>query len=270
MSEPGSGPSPSDDDSLLVAYLDDQLADTERRALEIRLRREPALHVRLEQLKSIDMNIGPAFDTLLDHAPALRLEHSLDRILAGIPSARQTGTGYRWFAGIAAGLVLVAIGFGLGQLRPTDRDTAGNTFIADGHAEDWRNAIAEYAALYTPETFAKASDAATQAQELARLGTRLGLDLTPQRINLAGISYKTTQIFSYDGAVLGQIAFADESGAPILFCIIANAEKDFGIRQERRGALTSASWARDGRGYMLIEFFPLVLSLSKEAVRLAE
>jgi hypothetical protein len=48
------------------------------------------------------------------------------------------------------------------------------------------------------------------------------------------------------------IAYVDAQGAPILLCIIDNHAPDSGMRSERRGELSLATWSRGGRGHLVI------------------
>ena len=61
------------------------------------------------------------------------------------------------------------------------------------------------------------------------------------------------------------IAYVDPSGAPVLFCIHANHAPDAPMQSERRGDLSLAWWARDGRGHLVIGHIP-----EERAVALAQ
>ncbi len=107
--------------------------------------------------------------------------------------------------------------------------------------------------LYTNETFAFVSpDRQTEALELSAVGSRVGADLTPEKVALPGLDFKVAFILSYEGAPLAELAYVDKTGAPILFCIIADKGADAPAKAETREALSLASWSRDGRGYLVI------------------
>ncbi|MBP0651175.1 hypothetical protein J8J40_29385, partial [Mycobacterium tuberculosis] len=87
--------------------------------------------------------------------------------------------------------------------------------------------------LYTPETFsARSSDASALRSDLARLGDRLGLALTPERIAVPKAEFLGAQMLAYDDATLGQIAYVDAAGNPLLFCIYAQGGPDAPPRRE--------------------------------------
>ncbi|RFB81444.1 hypothetical protein [Methylovirgula sp. 4M-Z18] len=243
-----------DDDAVLVAFVDGKLDDAATIALQARLANEPDLLLRLTQIRAGDVAFAPAFEALLAQAPTTRLEASLSQLLASHPvQAAPRARGWR----VAAALALLACGIVLGRFAPSWVAAPQSFIAANEQKEDWRMAVAEYAALYTTETFAGSPpDASAQADELARLGEKVGLTLRPDRIALSDAQYRGAQILAYGKAALGQIVYTDAAGHPILFCMIANGEADTGPHSENRGAFSSVAWAHDGRGYILIAPLP--------------
>ena len=75
-------------------------------------------------------------------------------------------------------------------------------------------------------------------------------------MRLPDLQFKLALILSYDGSPLGEIAFVDPRGAPVLFCVIANGAADAPMRSKRRGELSLSSWSRAGRGYLVIGRLP--------------
>jgi anti-sigma factor RsiW len=74
-------------------------------------------------------------------------------------------------------------------------------------------------------------------------------------VRLPDLQFKVAFLLTYDGSPLGQIAFVDPRGDPVLFCVIANGA-DSPTRSERRGELSLSSWSRAGRGYLVIGRLP--------------
>jgi anti-sigma factor RsiW len=156
--------------------------------------------------------------------------------------------------GVAAAVILFCVGLLAGRYTPSWLVPASQIAAPDEQREDWRQAVAEYMSLYTSDTFA--GKTSSQRDELAALGAKIGLALTLDRITLANLQFKDAQIFNYDGAPLGQLAYVEPGGGPVLFCVIRNLQPDAPIRMEKREGFTVASWAREGRGYMLIGRLP--------------
>jgi anti-sigma factor RsiW len=245
--------SADDDDSLLVALIDGRLGGDAIQAVEARLASDPHYRERLSQLQAGGRPFASAFESLLDAAPVVRLRAALDarnedgsvERLGRAPSLLRRNR-----FGIAAAVVLFCVGLMAGRYAPSWPIPSSQVAASDERGEDWRQAVAEYMSLYTSDTFS--GRATSQQDELAAIGAKIGLVLTPDRIALANLQFKNAQIFNYDGAPLGQLAYIDSGGDPVLFCIIRNSQADATMTIEKREGYTVASWARDGRGYMLI------------------
>jgi anti-sigma factor RsiW len=235
------------EDALLVAFIDNQLDEARRKALAARLVVEPELRARIERLAAGGLPFRRAFEVELAEAPLARMQERLDG-LAGAENhspARPART--RWIAAAAAALALLLIGWGIGRYAPI---ASAPTSVASDNDEDWRQAVAEYVSLYTPDTFAGGADAKASEAALALLSQKLGVALTPASVALPDLTLKRADMLAYDGAPLGQVAYLD-SGGPVVFCIIRNGEKDEPISVEKREDVTLASWGRGGRGYLV-------------------
>jgi anti-sigma factor RsiW len=220
--------SEDDEDARLVAYIDGELDKDERAAVEERLTTDADLRARLMRLREGERPFVAAFEALLERAPVERLRASLAEHVAR-QERRRTSIGH----------------YGPGWL-------AGGT---EGGDEDWRQSVVEYAAFYTPETFG--SEPASKAKDLALVGAKLGLPLTPERIALANLEFKDAQILNFRGAPLGEVDYLDPATGPVLFCIIRDSEPNAAMKTETRGEFAVASWARDGRGYIVIGKLPV-------------
>ena len=242
-----------DDDQDLTALIDGELEEPRRSALMARIENDPALKSRFEALRAAGVNASSAFDRMLADAPLARLRAALPpeppRLAASTPARRNWGA--RGFAlrELAAGL---AIGFLAAAALAWA--TLGGPPRED---EDWRSAVLEYMDLYTHETFAfPAPDAAMQEQQLAAVGGRVGVKLTPDTVAVPGLDYRVAFILGLDGVPLGEIAYIDPAGEPTLFCILDQAAPDAALSIERRGDYTLASWARQGRKFLVIGRLP--------------
>jgi anti-sigma factor RsiW len=234
----------TDEDQELVAMIDNELDEERRSRLLARLEKEPALRARYEALRDAGAPIGAAFDALLVQAPLARLRQA-------IPPETAVRRAPRRFAGLA--FRELAAGFVIGLLAAGA--AAWLTLGAQRGDEDgdWRSAVVDYMGLYTNETFAFVSpDRETQAKELSAVGKRVGADLTPENASVPGLDFKVAFILAFDGAPLGEIAYVDPTGAPTLFCVIANGAADAPLHSEKRSEFALASWTRNGRGYLVI------------------
>jgi len=238
-----------DDDRKLTAYLDGELDEAERAALDARLSANPTLRARLEALRGAADRTRLAFATLLETAPLADMQTRLDAALAGSP-ARAAPPWRQRVAAIAAAAAIVAFAVGLG---------AGRWSVGSGgglaERDDWRQAVVEYMALYTPESFGEAVSPRL-GDELASLSRRLEAPLDVDRLKVDDLSPRRAELLQYDGAPLGQIGYLD-GATPVALCILRDGEPDAALATSSRGGFAVASWAQGGRGFMLIGKIPV-------------
>ena len=244
-----------EDDAELVALIDNELDEGRRTALLARLAADESLRRRYEELREAGAPLAASFDELLRQAPLARLR-------AALPAAEPRSSSR--FGGLA--LRELAAGIVIGLFAAGLVAWAAWSFGLLCSREDWRAAVAEYAQLYTDDTFAPLKpDHALEAAQLSFVGAKVGADLTPENVALPDLRFTTAFMLSHEGRPLGVIAYVDPTGAPVLFCIHANHAPDAPLRSERRGDLSLASWSRGGRGHLVIGHMP-----EERAVALAQ
>ncbi len=250
-------------DEELVAYLDGELTPDARRRIAQRIAADHDLQRRLILLSGGNRPFRDAFEPLLEQAPQARLE----AMLANLPAARtaeaeNTRPTGRWRFGTraaAASLFLFLVGFGAGWLAPALRQFVRDQIVTEtaSDEDDWRQAVAEYLSLYTSETLAAIpDDAAMREQEIAAVGAKMGIGLTPQRVALPGLTFKRAQLLEYDRKPLGQIAYLDPDSGPLALCITMNDDPNTGLQIEQRQGFNVVYWSRGRHSFMVIGRVP--------------
>ena len=89
-------------------------------------------------------------------------------------------------------------------------------------------------------------------QELAAVGGKLQLDLTPENVAVAGATLKRTQLYSFHDMPLAQISYLSPSEGPLAFCVIVNGKPDHDPAFEVREGFNIVYWNKDGRGFLVI------------------
>ena len=229
-------------DAQLVALIDGELDEESRRNLLTRLDTDEALRARYERLREGPASIAAAFDLMLAQAPVERLKAALPTD-AGVQRNRRFLQRFALrdlAAGFVAGLIVAGA-------------AAWIIFALTGDEDNWRAAVVDYMKLYTNDTFAMSSPPPQiQAAQLQAVGAKVGAALAPETVTLPDLTFRVAFNLAYEGSPLGEIAYTDPTGAPVLACIIADKSANAPIRVERRDGFTLASWARDGRGYLVI------------------
>jgi len=238
---------PASLDEDLTAYLDGELPAAARENLEARLAGDAEARSRLAVLGRGRPDAAP-FDLVLDMAPIDRLEAMLAAAGTAAPRRRSSFDALR---AVAAGIMLVAAaGIGFAVARAT-----APTEVAEVH--NWRDVVADYVGLYTPETFAFApADPAAYAPRLAQVGEGLGLALDPAAVSIPGLDLRGALLFHYDGKPLGQVTYVSTDYGPVAFCIIRNGRPDAPPAFEERRGLNVVFWNDGGLGYLVIGTMP--------------
>src|SRR5579872_2359094 len=234
------------DDCRLVAYLDNQLDKAERGAIETRLNIEPDLRARFDKLAAGGLPFRAAFDVALAETPLERIRAKIDALAPLSEASRSAARPARRMSAAAAAIGLLVLGWGIGHYIPVPSAPP----LVASEDSDWRQAVAGYVSLYTTQTFTNAEDTRSNETALTQLSQTLGVALSPVSIALPELTLQRVETLAYDGAPLGQIAYLD-AGEPIVFCIIRNGEKDAPLAIDKKDELAIASWAHDGRGYLV-------------------
>ncbi|AYF47460.1 transcriptional regulator [Pseudomonas fluorescens] len=226
-------------DEQLVAYLDGELDADQRRVIADQIHAHPAVAARLEVLRCADMPFKDAFDSVLDQAPTDRLQSMLN----ALPPAAVPALSRRRFLAVAAGFAVAGV-------------VADRLFLAWPHGEPgqgWRASVAEYMALYTPQTLDNLSaDPAAHLAQLSAVGTQLGLPLSPAAVALPGAEFRRAQSLDYDGVIIGQLTYLDPRHGPLALCITANKRAPATFATEQRRGMNVVYWASASHAFMLI------------------
>lgn len=262
-------------DEMLVAYLDGELALSDRTAVETALKDDVQIRDRLALLQDGERPWAEAFEAVLDQAPLAKLEAELAAAIQAqeeaVSVSDPAGAGsyetapandrgeQRWWRPAMAACVAVtlmvgfAAGYGTNEAQKPQIASAVGT-----EAEVWRQAVADYQALYSRETLSTAlSDPIVQSAGLLRVAEALGLALPDAVSKIPGLDYKRAQILKFGEQPLAQLAYLYRDDIPIAFCIVRLDEADQTARNEVRSGLNIVHWAKDGYSLMLVGDLPV-------------
>ncbi|MBA8881256.1 anti-sigma factor family protein [Phyllobacterium myrsinacearum] len=236
-------------DEMLVAFLDGELDSNTREQIEHLIESDDAVAERLRFLMSSSLPFRDAFDPLLDKAPKAKLEALLAEISPPVPVVAEQTSGWTRRGFLAAAVGFIAVGVAV------DRTFLGvqSSLHADQDGNDWRSVVAQYMSLYTSDTLGRGPvDVAAQTQQLRDVGAKLGLSLTPERVQLPGATLKRAQMLAYDGNALGQITYLDAMQQPMALCIVQSSKGAKAPDSEHRHGMNVVYWSNDTHAFMLI------------------
>ncbi|KQV32240.1 Fis family transcriptional regulator [Rhizobium sp. Root1203] len=240
-------------DEQLTAYIDGELPPDEAARVEAILDADERVAARLAFLSRSSLPFGQAFEPMLAAAPMAELQAMLEDLSAETkPISTPVRASRRGFLGaLAACLVAGAV---------VDRAFIGfqRRLVARDESSEWRAAVAEYIALYTPDTLAgPVPSREAQAAQLAIPEGKLGLSLSPETIALPGVDFKRALLLQYDDKPLAQIAYLDQETGPMALCIVRSdaGAKPPGV--EGRKGMNVIYWSSPSHAFMLIGHAPL-------------
>lgn len=212
-------------DEELTAFLDGE-ADAALTAL-IKLADDDAkVQARLAALQVDRAQVAKAMDSLLDAAPTYVA-----------PKTDAPRGAWKAPVGIAATLALGAL---LGWSIPkAPKDPS------------WTEAIASYQALYVKQTLSGAGGGPLQEENLAQLGSTLGVDLSAAS-SLAPLEFRRAQLLGFDGGPLVQIAYLTDDGTPVALCVLRLDGADRKPQSSVMMGMSAVAWQQDGFGFLLI------------------
>ncbi|WP_029353370.1 hypothetical protein [Bosea sp. 117] len=249
-------------DAELAAFMDGELDAERRREIERMIGADPEAGAMLREMTKARDALRGSFDglpPLPEHLRGFVTEVTAPGASMPRVAPRHPRRGVLALAGFAllAATFLLGVWFGARNLPGLPATPGGELAQHDAEsADDWRDAVAAYLALHTPETFRDVpADDALRGKELATVGARLGLDLAPGLVTLPGLTLKRSQLFDYDGLPLAQIAYVDDAGEPVALCVVkasgsSGAKAEAPSFEELHG-LNVYHWSAGRHGFMV-------------------
>ncbi|MEM9440609.1 MAG: hypothetical protein AAGA73_09215 [Pseudomonadota bacterium] len=231
-------------DEMLTAFLDGEADAASANRIMAALKTDPKLAKRIEALEIPKPMIRSAFDIAMQAAPVDRLEKTLDIKSANL-TIENTQRGRRAIVKIAAVAAVLAFALGLATGRFSWQPAGG---------EDWRVSVAEYQALYSPETLRSiVTDAVESHDSIRHVAAQVGAPIEPAVLQgLNGVQFKRAQVLRWRDDPLAQFAFLTHEGVPLAFCATPTQEANQPFDHQVLKGLASSSWVADGVAYMVI------------------
>jgi anti-sigma factor RsiW len=233
-------------DEAIVAWLDGEMRDDERRAFDQQLNDDADLAARVERLMQSNQPWEQAFAPLLEEAPVSRMEQKLNVLLHQPVNVKPQAKGVSRRSLIAASLSFLAVGVLAGRfIRPGEQKLSGEPEI--------RDLIAQYMSLYSAETLADINVTPQGLQSgLNRMQQDIGLTLTQAAVEIPEAELKSVRMLRYDSTSIAQMAYLHASFGPMALCISRSKTSDStALKHEVRRGLNLVWWRSKGYEYVL-------------------
>jgi anti-sigma factor RsiW len=256
-------------DAELVAFVDRRLPEARRRAIAECASKDSVLAERIALLTdgspSLEAtfrddltNVPPAVISKVEALAAYKQGSLVDssnivpitvqkQLTLAVSRRRWLTVASAMAASFAAGMVG---GKFLVGIEKTDQGIAGKL-----NENDWREAVAQYHALYGRQTIERLSPTNDeQMNELAIVSKALGHQLGGIDRSTPGYIYLRSQLLEFEGAPLVQIVFEAPDKIPIAFCLKRQriSARSAKVEIENRLGMPLAYWSRDGIDQLVV------------------
>lgn len=231
-------------DTELNAYLDGELSEEERRAVESRLAGDPESARRAAELARLDDAIRARYAPVLDEP----LPERMQALLSNSSGWTQRTSWMR----AAAAVLLLLIGGGAGfilrgMLEQPQAQTAGLvSFAVKAHA------------VYTPEVLHPVEVGASEEAHLVKwLTKRLGADVRAPALSAQGYTLLGGRLLPQPDGTAAQFMYEDGQGRRLtLYVRQADASEDTAFQFAASGELSAFYWIDRPLAYALVGELP--------------
>lgn len=224
-----------DTEARLMAYVDGELDAEAVGEVEALIAADPEARRLVEQFRATAALLRTACAEGFYAAPTLQLPVRRRPILQA----------YRRYASLAAvAVVAVVVGFG------------GGTLLANwpvSEREQLVNEIADYHTVQSKETKHLVEVPASEADDLKTwLGRRLDRHLEVPDLSASGLQFAGGRMLVIDGKPVAEFMYTRSDGPPVALCIARTGGAAAGVRVDRRGDLSLASWQDGTYTYVIV------------------
>jgi len=226
----------SDNDALLVAYVDGELDPDSVREVEKLLAEDPRAQQAVEIYRETSGLLRAACG---DHVYAGHAERLLP---APACVLRRAPRRYGWAIGVAmAACVAGFIGGANWVGRPTSE---GSAFAAE---------VADYHAVFAQDQKHLVEVQADRLAEITTwLGRRLERPFTVPDLTGEGLQFAGARLLAVNGRPVAQLMYTRAGGPPVALCVGKLAGAAAPIRQEQFGTQRTALWSDGSYAYIVV------------------
>ncbi|MEM5340319.1 anti-sigma factor family protein [Paraburkholderia azotifigens] len=277
------------DDTVLMAYVDDELSPQERQQIEDELRAHAELADKVALFKASRLPYREAFaeqklppvpaslvkrvdDLIRAHTEAAKrgtppvandaaMEHSA-QLPPSAPVRSRLRIAPAWLAvafvggAFCSGVVLrlaPGVGFAPGNNAVSSAGNTATVASTSMTSLPWVQVAASYQQLYSRDTVSHmwpdVSDAQSTVDEIR---TEDGIALRVPDLSKAGLRFIGVQRLKFHGRPLVQIVYLPQKGDPVALCVIKEDKANQPVASQRIDTMNVVTWRESKLGYALI------------------
>ncbi len=259
-------------DETLIAYLDGELAGSERLAVAQALAGDDALRVRAQRLNDSTRLIRAAYDAVLREPVSERLiaaarakesDSLIRQAVAQLKRWREMMGERAWWIGApaAASLAGIVLGVGLGYFIASQQGVtlAAQQAALNGNltAANWLDNIAGYHKLFVnagPDDRQLMDVPADGNTDALRRAGQLPSDFHLPDLKPWGLSFQGARFLVVEGQPATQLFYTTDNQAlgPLTVVVASSSKPDLAPTFDRRGDLNLLYWRHHGHEYALV------------------
>lgn len=236
------------DDTMLSAYLDEELSPSDRLAFERALAEDPELAKQIAALQIADDLGKQAFAADLEEDVP---EHLVDTIMSfeAAPAANEARAPsgiFKW--SIAASVVALFVGLAGGFFA--QQVTAPQTVVA---SRGWLDDIADYHRVYSKQVRHLVEVGAEETDHIESWLTKtVGAPVQVPDLSDFGLTFQGARLLVAAGKPVAQLVYTNSDGAVVALCIIQNNVPRDGISAEQRGEFEMVLWGGENSNLVIV------------------
>jgi anti-sigma factor RsiW len=238
------------DDTLLMQYVDGEIAPEQRAEIEAAIAHSDDLTARVAALRASCLPYRAAFERQVTPPVPENLARRIDELVSVSARPQQSAacsgrrTAVPW---LAAAFVAGAICSGVLS------GYFGGASPFHSGVEPWVQSVADYQVLYGRDTVASIKeDPATTEQIVADIRQRDGMPVRIPDLRQVGLKFKRIQRLDYHDRPLIQIVYLPERGDPVALCMIEDPHGGAPMQTAQVGEMKTVTWHGNNLAYVLL------------------
>lgn len=229
----------------LSAYVDDELATADRRAVEERLKANASDLAAFDDMVAVNAMIGQQFDSMLHEPVPLALARTVKSLPVPGPRRRALGR-------LTAASVALFMAGGIAGFVIKDRLLSPARVLASG----WLQDVAEHQAVYAKQKRHLVEVGAAEADHIETwLGATVDTAFSIPDLAAYELTFQGGRLLVSNGQPMAQLMYTRPDGAVVALCMQKAPDATAGasvFKRQTIGDFDMVSWTNNGARYVVV------------------